>query len=331
MLPRTALTPPDRRVGPPTRAHLAGARKTACARRCAIEVRYQISNRFLHSRSLAEELSGDGIEVELTYDALVIPAYLTKADLEVHGDETRGMQAFGLLRDSAGTPLALCRLTGLAYRDALEVAQTRLDAGMRWLLVLALALGWVAAGAAVGRRTSRVSRLGRSPLLPILAIWSIRRGSHSCYRERASAAVCSIRSFAMVASADAALASGSLLTALVWRQRGHPLRARDPPRPKAPRLDRGGARRWVQFSRPAWDDVGSRSVRGRVVADAIRTSRSQLDLLHRRGLSRVGAAGRNRLGSCSRCWRSFARARARPRSRPPRHLVGIVPCGRRPG
>jgi hypothetical protein len=44
-----------------------------------------------------------------------VPPYLTQTDLEVQGDLQHGMHAYGLLRDSRGAGLALCRLTGLPY------------------------------------------------------------------------------------------------------------------------------------------------------------------------------------------------------------------------
>jgi len=105
-----------------------------------VEVRYQINNRFLRSATLARELSGDGIEVDVVYDATNVPPYLTRADLELHGDENQGMQAMGVVRDASGAALVLCHLTGLRYADAVERGESSRDVAMRWVLVVALGL-----------------------------------------------------------------------------------------------------------------------------------------------------------------------------------------------
>jgi hypothetical protein len=146
-----------------------------------VEVHYQVNNRFLRSHGLAEELSGDGVEVDLTYDAASIPAYLTRTDLEIQGDPEGGIQAFGLLRDSNGAALALTRLNGLPYREALENAHKRLDLAVRWLFLLAVACGWVALHGFVRRRvqtSDAANPIARAlvsyPILPILGLWSVR-------------------------------------------------------------------------------------------------------------------------------------------------------------
>ena len=105
-----------------------------------VEVHYRIHNRFLQSRGLADQLSGSGLEVSFQYDAPAIPPYLTQKDLEIGGDEQRGTYVLGLLRDAAGKALVLCRVSGLPYRDTLDAAMERREMGVRWLLVIALAI-----------------------------------------------------------------------------------------------------------------------------------------------------------------------------------------------
>ncbi|MFQ5599932.1 MAG: hypothetical protein ACE5G2_05190, partial [Candidatus Krumholzibacteriia bacterium] len=63
-----------------------------------VEVQYQLRNRFLRSWSLAEELSGDGIDVDFIYASSLVPPYLTQTDIELLGDEHRGVQAEFVLR-----------------------------------------------------------------------------------------------------------------------------------------------------------------------------------------------------------------------------------------
>ena len=138
-----------------------------------VEMRYQISNRFLRSATLARELSGDGIEVDVVYDATTLPPYLTSADLELHGDESQGIQAMGVVRDASGAALVLCHLTGLRYADAVERVAARRDIVVRVLLILALA---TAAGALVRRATATPAALVTT------AIPAVRRRRHATLR-----------------------------------------------------------------------------------------------------------------------------------------------------
>ncbi len=127
-----------------------------------VEVRYRISNRFLRSHSVATDLSGDGIETDLIYDTPNVPPYLAHEDLEVHGDEMHGREAMGVVRDSSGTALVLVRLKGLSAADTVEHVRQERDAVLRWLLVVALALWFVAAGQAIGASRFAPSGTGRA-------------------------------------------------------------------------------------------------------------------------------------------------------------------------
>jgi len=140
-----------------------------------VEVHYRIHNRFLQSRGLAEQLSGSGLEVSFLYDAPAVPPYVTQNDLEIGGDEQRGTQVLGLLRDAAGKPLVLCRVSGLPYRDTLDAAMEHREVGVRWLLVVALLFGWMALrGACRDAPSERWRRLAASPLWLLAAVWSVR-------------------------------------------------------------------------------------------------------------------------------------------------------------
>ncbi len=136
-----------------------------------VEVNYQLSNRFLQSRSLAADLSGGGVEVEFDYEESSLPPYLARVDLDMHGDETRWRRAEGVLRDAGAAPLIVYRLAGLPYRDHLERSRERGIAMSRWLLVLA---GVVGAMAVIGAAGSRRTAILAFPWPHIAAIWAVR-------------------------------------------------------------------------------------------------------------------------------------------------------------
>jgi signal transduction histidine kinase len=137
-----------------------------------VEVHYRIHNRFLQSRSVVEELSGDGVDIQLSYDAPRVPPYLTHQDLELVGDEAQGVRGTGVIRDSTGLPLVLCRLSGTPHRYAIEASRRRLQLVQRGLVLLAWLLGWVAVGGGLARRWRGVPLA--NPGLAILALWSTR-------------------------------------------------------------------------------------------------------------------------------------------------------------
>jgi len=140
-----------------------------------VEVHYSIHSRFVQSRNLAEELSGNGIAVSFLYETPSVPPYLTQIELEFGGDEAQGTQALALLRDTAGKPLVVCRVTGSPYRDSRRAAAERREMLMRWLLVAALLAGVVTARAACTvAGGARSGRLAASPVWFLALVWSVR-------------------------------------------------------------------------------------------------------------------------------------------------------------
>ena len=162
-------------VGPDSIPGSSGAGRVRVLVDLPVEVHYPIRNRYLQSRSLAERLSSDGIELVFQFDVPAVPPYLTSRDLELQGDEARGIRGWGLLRDSEGKPLVLCTLSGLPYGDEVEAAAGGAERAMRMALVLAVIFAWLGLRSALGvHRHGWMQRLRASPALPIVALWSVR-------------------------------------------------------------------------------------------------------------------------------------------------------------
>jgi PAS domain S-box-containing protein len=136
-----------------------------------VDVSYQLSNRFLQSRSLAADLSGGGVEVEFSFAETMVPPHLARADIDIHGGESHWRRADCLLRDASGAPLVVARLDGLSVDAFAERRRARNTETARWLSVLAAAL---AATAVLALPAARRGRWLPFPWPHIAAIWGIR-------------------------------------------------------------------------------------------------------------------------------------------------------------
>jgi nitrogen fixation/metabolism regulation signal transduction histidine kinase len=127
----------------------------------------RLRNPLLRRWSLGERLSGDGVHVELHYEAFV-PPYLSENQIELLGDPVRGLQAEFVVRGEDGIPRVVGRLSGAPREDHVAGAETRRQRAQAWLALTATLLGLLAAAQAwVRSSTARKQPAWHAPGLPL--------------------------------------------------------------------------------------------------------------------------------------------------------------------
>lgn len=138
-----------------------------------VQAAWHLPRRYLESWSLAEDFTGDGLEVELYFDSRNLPPYLVSKDMEFSGDDERGLLAEFVVRGADGSPRFSGHITEAPYEDHVAAQRHRIRRSQSAGVVIASVLLLVALGLWLQRRYGRHAKW-LIPAYAALGLWSIR-------------------------------------------------------------------------------------------------------------------------------------------------------------